>query len=546
MKAGENCVRIAENDDDEAAMRLDQLISGLGIDYATDGADLSSIRVCDVTEDSRTAVPGSLFIARAGTRDQGLRYAEPAIECGAVAILTERGGAKHIELPMRSKVVILECDDPITTTARIAERFYGEPASSLVTAGVTGTNGKTTITHLTHQLVEAAGVRCGLIGTVEIDDGRERSRATMTTPPALELSRTLATMLEHDCKAVVMEVSSHALDQHRTGAIAFDAAAFTNLTGDHLDYHLTLDHYRASKARLFASLKPDGVAAIAGDDEHTQAMIEACPSASRVIRCASEPSADAWVRIENETIEGMRVVLHTPNAEFSALLPMSGAYNAMNTLQSVLMAQAMLTRLGVPAAKQSAAFEHALPRLRPPMGRLEHCETEDDDITVLVDFAHTDDALCSALSGVRAVLPEGAGLWCVFGCGGNRDQTKRPRMGAAVAEYADHIVVSSDNPRTESPSSIITQVLGGIDASKRDRVRVQPDRARAIHDSIIDAQPGDVIVIAGKGHETEQILPDGMGGTRTIHFDDREHARLALRERRLRAQEKQSQQAGAS
>lgn len=527
-------------------MRLDQLISGLDVDCATIGADPASIRVCDVTEDSRTAVPGSLFIARAGTKDQGLRYVEPAIECGAVAILTERGGAKHIELPMRSKVLVLECDDPIATTAQIAERFYGQPASKLVCAGVTGTNGKTTITHLTHQLIEAAGVRCGLIGTVEIDDGRERSRAAMTTPPALELSRTLATMVEHDCRAVVMEVSSHALDQRRTGAISFDAASFTNLTGDHLDYHLTLDHYRASKAKLFASLKPDGVAPIMVDDEHAQQMIDACTPGSTVIRCGTDENHDAWVRIESESIDGTRVELHTPDGEFSALLPMFGAYNAMNALQSVLMAQSVLTKLGISRERQQSAIEHALLRLQLPMGRLEHCESSEDDLTVLVDFAHTDDALRSALSGVRRVLPEGAKLWCVFGCGGNRDQTKRPRMGAAVAQYADLVVVSSDNPRTESPSAIITQVLEGIDKDKRDGVRVQPDRARAIHDAIIDASPGDVIIIAGKGHETEQILPDGMGGTRTIHFDDREHAKLALRERRLRTQSTHAQRAGTS
>ena len=527
-------------------MRLDQLISGLDIDCAINGADLASIRVCDVTEDSRTAVPGSLFIARAGTKDQGLRYVEPAIECGAVAILTERGGAGHIELPMRSRVAVLECDDPIAITPKIAERFYGQPASKLVCAGVTGTNGKTTITHLTHQLVEGAGVRCGLIGTVEIDDGRECSRAAMTTPPALELSRTLATMVEHDCRAVVMEVSSHALDQRRTGAIAFDVVSFTNLTGDHLDYHLTLDHYRASKAKLFASLKPDGMASIVVDDEHAQPMIDACTPGAQIIRCGTGEANDAWVRIEDESIEGTRVVLHTPDGEFKALLPMFGPYNAVNTLQSVLMAQAMLTKLGVSPEKLHAAIEHTLPRLKLPMGRLEHCESDADDLTVLVDFAHTDDALRSALSGVRRVLPAGAKLWCVFGCGGNRDQTKRPRMGGAVAQYADMVVVSSDNPRTESPSAIITQVLEGIDKDKRGGVRVQPDRARAIHDAIIDASPGDVVVIAGKGHETEQILPDGMGGTRTIHFDDREHAKLALRERRLRAQSRQAQQAGTS
>ncbi len=527
-------------------MRLDELISGLDIECVTRDTDPASIRVCDVTEDSRTAVPGSLFIARAGTQDQGLRYVEPAIECGAVAVLTERGGGKHIELPMRSKVAILECNDPIITTAQIAERFYGHPASNLIAAGVTGTNGKTTITHLTHQLVEGAGVRCGLIGTVEIDDGRERSRAAMTTPPALELSRTLATMLEHECQAVVMEVSSHALDQHRTGAIAFDAAAFTNLTGDHLDYHLTLDHYRQSKARLFASLKPDGVAAIVGDDESAKIMIDACTNGTTIVRCGPNAAPDAWVRIEDESIKGTSVILHTPGGDFHAKIPMFGAYNALNVLQSVVMAQSILTKLDVPADEQHEAIESTLPRLKLPMGRLEHCDVYEDDITVLVDFAHTDDALRSALSAVKRVLTEGAKLWCVFGCGGNRDQTKRPRMGAAVAAHADVVVVSSDNPRTESPNEIITMVLSGIEQAQRDRVRVQPDRARAIHDSIIDASNGDVIVIAGKGHETEQILPDAMGGTRTIHFDDREHAKRALRERRLSAKESDAAQAGAS
>lgn len=527
-------------------MRLDQLISGFDITNATPGVDLASVRVCDVTEDSRTAVPGSLFIARAGTRDQGLHYVEPAIECGAVAILTERESIPMIELPMRSKVALLGCDDPVRVTAQIAERFYGHPANALVSVGITGTNGKTTITHLTHQLIEGAGVRCGLIGTVEIDDGRERSRAAMTTPPALELSRTLATMVEHGCKAVVMEVSSHALDQHRTGAIAFDAAAFTNLTGDHLDYHLTLEHYRDSKAKLFASLKPDGFAAINIDDPHAQHMIDACTPSATIVRCGDDQANDARVLVQSESIAGTQLVLDTPTGQFEAVVPFAGAYNAMNVLQSVLLAQRVLTRLGIEPAAQHEAIAKMLPKLVLPLGRLEHCESDDDDLIVMVDFAHTDDALRSALSGVKRVLAKGAKLWCIFGCGGNRDQTKRPRMGQAVAQFADHIVISSDNPRTELPSAIIDQVLGGIDVSERSRVRVQADRAKAIKSSIMDARPGDVILIAGKGHETEQILPDGMGGTRTIHFDDREHARAALRERRLRSQAQHQQRAGAS
>lgn len=527
-------------------MRLDELISGLGITNATPGIDLAGVRVCDLTEDSRTAVPGSLFIARAGTQDQGMRYIEPAIECGAVAVLTEQEAVGHIELPTRSGVALLACADPVGVAAVLAERFYGHPASKLICAGVTGTNGKTTVAHLTQQLVEGAGVRCGLIGTVEIDDGRERSRASMTTPPALELSRTLATMVEHECRAVVMEVSSHALDQQRTGAVVFDAAAFTNLTGDHLDYHLTLDHYVASKAKLFASLRQGGLGVFNADDGHTPTMIGACPESVRIVRCGVGEAHDAWVMVGDESIGGTHLRLRTPGGVYETRIPIFGAYNAMNVLQSVLMAQEILTRADVAVDEQHEGIARTLPKLKLPQGRLEHCEGVDDDLIVLVDFAHTDDALRSALSGVRRVLPGGAELWCVFGCGGNRDRTKRPRMGAVVAELADRAVITSDNPRTESPSGIIDEVLAGIEAEDRERVLVQPDRARAIRSAIMDAATGDVILIAGKGHETDQTLPDGMGGTRTIRFDDREHARLALRERRLRAQSASSERAGSA
>ncbi len=527
-------------------MRLDQLISGLGVIPMTPGIDPASVRVCDLTEDSRTAVPGSLFIARGGTRDDGARYIGPAVECGCVAILTDRAHAGVIELPPRSRVMVLECDDIRSTAARLAERFYADPASKLVCAGITGTNGKTTIAHLSQQLIEAAGIRCGLIGTVEIDDGRERARAAMTTPPALEMSRTLATMVEHGCRAVVMEVSSHALDQQRVGAIAFDAAVFTNLTGDHLDYHKTIEHYTRSKAALFTRLKPGAIAAINTDDPASGRMIDACAGDARIIRCGAR--GDARAEIGAESIGGMRLQLTTPGGEISAHAPIFGRYNAMNILQSVLVAQQVMTTLAIPDDEQQRIIAEAIPRLMLPSGRLEHAETKGDDLTVLVDFAHSDGALASALGAVRSVLPGGAGLWCVFGCGGDRDTTKRPRMGRVVAAHADHIVITSDNPRTEPPSRIIDQILTGIEQSDRGRVRVQPDRATAIAHAIRHAAAGDVIVIAGKGHETEQISPDGMGGTRTTRFDDREHAAAALRERRFRLHtptEQQQQGAGA-
>jgi UDP-N-acetylmuramoyl-L-alanyl-D-glutamate--2,6-diaminopimelate ligase len=508
-------------------MMLGELIAGMDVRCLAEGADLSAIRICDVTEDSRTAVPGSLFIARAGTTSDGNKYIEPAIQCGCVAILSDRA---DVELPPRAKVVVLVADDVKESAAKIAERFYGNPGKSLMIAGVTGTNGKTTIAHLAHQLIEAGGIRCGLIGTVEIDDGRERARAAMTTPPAVELSRTLATMVEHRCKAVMMEVSSHALDQARCGAIRFDACAFTNLTGDHLDYHQSLEHYRASKAKLFRLLKPDGLAAINVDDESSGAMIEQCTKGAQIVSC----SPSEFVEIANESITGMTLTIKTPIGELESRVGFFGAFNAMNVLQAALLAHAVMSKAGHTPAEQIEILIEALPTLSLPAGRFEHVEGAGDAITVLVDFAHTDDALASALSAIRAVLNGEAKLWCVFGCGGDRDTTKRPRMGKVVAELADEIVVTSDNPRTEVPSRIIDEILSGMEHDRRKQAHVHPDRAQAIAFAVAKAAVGDVVLIAGKGHETEQISPDAMGGVRTVHFDDREHARIALRERRMR------------
>lgn len=517
-----------DSDDEKATkMNLAELITGMDVRLVSAGMNPDQIRICDLTEDSRTAVPGSLFIARVGAKANGNKFIEPAIQCGCVAILTD---SEQIELPARSKVVVLVADDVKETCAKLAERFYGNPAQALIIAGITGTNGKTTVAHLAHQLIEAAGVRCGLIGTVEIDDGRERARASMTTPPSVEMSRTLATMLEHGCKAVVMEVSSHALDQSRVGAIRFDACAFTNLTGDHLDYHQTVEHYRASKTRLFTLLKPDGLAAINADDDASDVMIQACTEGARIVRCAPDES----VKIIDESIGGMTLELTTPVGIITTRVPIFGSYNAMNILQSVLIAQGVMTKAGISVDDQLSELASELSHLVLPAGRLEHVESSDDDLTVLVDFAHTDDALASTLSAIRSVLTEDSRLWCVFGCGGDRDKTKRPRMGKVVSTLADSVVITSDNPRTEPPNKIIEQIMAGIDADLQSKVSIQPDRSQAIGFVIANASPGDVILIAGKGHETEQISPDGAGGTRIAHFDDREHARISLRERRLR------------
>ncbi|MDF1810199.1 MAG: UDP-N-acetylmuramoyl-L-alanyl-D-glutamate--2,6-diaminopimelate ligase [Phycisphaerales bacterium] len=522
-------------------MILADLIQDSGLRCLTPDKNLGAIRICDITEDSRTAVPGSLFIARSGTRSDGNKYIEPAIQCGTVAILTDRD---DIELPPRSDVVVFVSDNVQEATAQLAERFYGYPARSLLCAGVTGTNGKTTIVHLAHQLIESAGIRCGLIGTVEIDDGRQRARADMTTPPAVEMSRTLSTMIEHGCKAVVMEVSSHALDQRRVGAIKFDAGAFTNLSGDHLDYHQTLEHYTNSKSRLFSLLKPNATAVINADDDASSIMFDACPNTAVKISCSNTNTSDSYVEIRSQSIAGMDIKLVTSEITIEAVVPIFGRFNAMNILQAMLLAQQVMSTSNLNIEEQVAYLSKALPRLTLPMGRLEHVETIEDDIVVLVDFAHTDDALASALGAVRDVSGRDTNICCVFGCGGNRDTSKRARMGEVADRLSDSIVITSDNPRTEPPNKIIEEIINGIDPSNRSSAHIQSDRARAIHFAISNAASGDIVIIAGKGHETEQISPDGQGGTRVAHFDDREHARTALRERRLRRSDQPEIEAG--
>lgn len=531
-QVSETCPWGRENDDTwGVTMDLNELISGLGIRAvgATDG-----VRVCDITEDSRTAVPGSLFIARVGLKFDGRKSAGDAAECGAVAVLAD---TDDLELPRppAPRPVVLVTDRVSETAAVLAERFYGEPSSKLALVGVTGTNGKTSIVTMTRALlqgVKPGAVRTGMIGTVEVDDGREVARASMTTPPAVELSRTLGSMVEAGCRAACMEVSSHALDQRRPDALRFAAAVFTNLTGDHLDYHKTTEAYLAAKRRLFELLPEDGVRVLNADDPASKAM-----DGPNARWCTARGDASAPWRVAMEAADpaGMTLAITTPGGEIRGRVGLVGEHNAMNVLQSVAAADAVLERLGVAdAAERLAGLRAALPQVVAPRGRLERVSGPGDAVTVFVDYAHTDDALSRTLGAVRAVLPQGSRLTVVFGCGGDRDITKRPRMGKVAAELADRVVVTSDNPRSERPGVIVDQVLAGVPKEHKSRCTVQIHRGHAIRQAVMSAREGEVIVIAGKGHETEQISVDGAGQMMTRHFDDAEVAREFLRERRLR------------
>jgi UDP-N-acetylmuramoyl-L-alanyl-D-glutamate--2,6-diaminopimelate ligase len=505
-------------------MVLGDLIAGLGV---TGAAKAGGTRICDLTDDSRTVVPGTLFIARRGTRADGRQFVGDAVRAGAAAVLTDDPG---VCLPggCGAPVLIAPQDPGLAVTAAIiAERFHGRPTDRLTLIGITGTNGKTTTAHLVHQVLNACGVRCGLVGTVLVDDGREVAPATLTTPPAAELSRTFATMVECGCRAAVMEVSSHALYQGRVAGLRFDTGVFTNLTGDHMDYHGTMAAYARAKAALFAMLPPGGTAVVNAEDPYADLMTHGCRAG--VLRCVirdSVPDRDAEcvATIRSTTLVGSEATLAGPWGRFDVSLGLVGRYNVMNALEAAAACHA--------AGIEADRLRDSLSRAVAPPGRLEPVTGPDDGFTVLVDYAHTDDALRQVLTAVRPMLPAGSSLRLVFGCGGDRDRTKRPRMGAAAAELADVVYVTSDNPRTEDPRSIIDQVLGGIDGGNRHKLRVEVDRAAAVRLAVSEAREGDLVLIVGKGHEAEQILPDGRGGTRRTRFDDREAGREAVAERR--------------
>lgn len=553
-------------------MRIGDLIHGLNLRVVqvlggggeADAAAGAGVRICDITEDSRTVMPGSLFIARKGEKADGKRFIPAAVQAGASAILTDD---PSFALPppgahgTHGPVVLLAADDVPLAIAQLAERFYGNPSSKMTVIGVTGTNGKTTTTFLIHQMLNRLGVRCGLVGTVVIDDGTEVAPASMTTPPALELSRTLARMHEAGCKAVVMEASSHALHQRRVGgphAIGFNVGVFTNLTGDHLDYHGTMEDYADAKATLFAGL-PDGasggVAIVNIQDQWHTRMVRG--SRARLVRCAvDEPKGlpivggvapeTVWrAKVLSADTTGTNVELAGPwggsgISHAKMRIPLVGGFNVMNALQALATVHAAYGGTG----EDDLSFEiisRALEAASAPPGRLEPVTPDNAPIDVLVDYAHTDDALKTVLVVLReAMVQRSRGgrtagrLWCVFGCGGDRDRTKRPRMGKVACELADRVVLTSDNPRTERPEAIIDEVKTGMVGGHAE-VIVEPDRERAITLALSEAQPGDVVIIAGKGHEDYQILPDPArpGSTITRHFDDREVARAVLTARGL-------------
>ncbi|MCG8418980.1 MAG: bifunctional UDP-N-acetylmuramoyl-L-alanyl-D-glutamate--2,6-diaminopimelate ligase MurE/UDP-N-acetylmuramoyl-tripeptide--D-alanyl-D-alanine ligase MurF [Proteobacteria bacterium] len=469
----------------------------------------AEIDITRVQDDSRLVQPGDLFVAVRGLSVDGHDYVDRALARGASAVVVERA----MELPATSTQIVV----PDTTQAMgaLAARLAGQPGDRMTLVGVTGTNGKTTTTFLIEAILSSSDARPGVIGTVSYRYGGGTHPAPYTTPTPLVLHRVLADMVAASCTHAVLEVSSAALDMNRLAAVDFDVAAFTNLSQDHLDVHHSMEAYRAAKAQLFARhLKPDGTAVINVDDVAAPHMIAAAGDRP-VIRVSARPDADADVRViaARSSIAGIRAKIATPRGtlavQSSQLL---GAYNVANLAMAVAIGEV----LGLDPASLARGIE-AMPGVP---GRVERV-SNDRGLDILVDYAHTPDALTNVLAALKPLTRRR--LICVFGCGGDRDPGKRVKMGAAVAEMADLAVVTSDNPRTEEPASIIDMILPALPHP----FFVDADRRIAIQAAIAEATPGDIVLIAGKGHEDYQIL-----GTEKIHFDDREEAARATALRR--------------
>ncbi|MCP4248653.1 MAG: UDP-N-acetylmuramoyl-L-alanyl-D-glutamate--2,6-diaminopimelate ligase [bacterium] len=469
--------------------------------------------ITGLTDDSRCVVPGGCFVAVRGLRCDGHDYIDAAIAAGARCIVTER----PCTLP--PDAIDIRVTDSRTAIARLAAAFYelgpGQRHAEMGLVGVTGTNGKSTTCALLRSILTANDYPTALLGTIGYEAGSQSLAAPLTTPAPVDLCRYLSQAADDGATWAVMEVSSHALDQRRCDGLQFSAGVFTNLSGDHLDYHGTEQNYLAAKKRLFDLLDADAVAVVNADDARAEDLLTACQA--RTVRYGlNGGDLDVTARIESLDATRSRYALMTESGRIPVRSGLIGRHN----LQNALAAAATAIALGIDGRVIAAGIA-ALKSVR---GRLEPVAVPGCPFSVFVDYAHTDDALANVLAALRP-LTDGR-LICVFGCGGDRDRSKRPRMARAVAGRADLAVVTSDNPRSEDPDRIIADALAGFSIDGPCRVEVEADRAAAIQLAIFEARPGDTVLIAGKGHENYQIVGDAR-----LHCDDVETARTHLQAR---------------
>jgi UDP-N-acetylmuramoyl-L-alanyl-D-glutamate--2,6-diaminopimelate ligase len=472
------------------------------------------IQCTGVTHDSRRAAPGAVFVALRGLKMDGAAFAPQAVAAGAAAIVAEQPGPDGALVPW---IVVR---DARVALALLAAEFYGHPSRQMQVVGITGTNGKTTTSYLTSEIFEAAGVCCGVMGTVMYRIGDRTFDATRTTPEAPEVQGLLRQMIAGGCGACVMEVSSHALALHRVDGMHFAAGVFTNLTRDHLDFHADMEDYFAAKRRLFEMLPAGAPAAINADDPRCGVLVEV---AHRPVTYGINKPADVMPGPLSFSLSGLEFEVRAPQGVVNVRSKLVGRPNVYNILAAVSTTAA----LGVPLD----AIERGLERLAGVPGRFEIVSSPADDITVVVDYAHTDDALRNLLETARPMATRR--LITVFGAGGDRDRTKRPLMGMVAARLSDLVVITSDNPRSEDPSRIIDEVKRGAASETRQsnaEILTILDRREGIEQAVKRAGSGDVVLIAGKGHEKYQEIAG-----RTLAFDDVAVAREALEARRMKS-----------
>jgi UDP-N-acetylmuramoyl-L-alanyl-D-glutamate--2,6-diaminopimelate ligase len=492
-------------------MRLSQLLEGVTVSklFQTMYGHMvvtHEVEICKVQYDSRKIQRSDCFVAIKGTASDGHTFIQSAINQGARVVVLQDDTILPDPLCMHAGVIKVVVPDSRKALAIMSANYFGHPSKKLKFVGITGTNGKTTTSHLVKAILEAGGEKVGLVGTIEYKIGEQIIPATHTTPESLELNELFAMMVENNCTSVSMEVSSHALDQSRVHGVDFDVAVFTNLTQDHLDYHVTMEHYFEAKKILFTDLKPSNCSVINIDDRWGVKLLGSIEA--KKISYGINLAADIFAKEIKLSINGTTFVVSNGQRECTVSTPLIGKFNVYNVLAAYAAGEA----LGLSQEQILSGIKE----LKNVRGRFERIASP-AGWTAIVDYAHTPDALENCLKTIHDVLPKNnrGHIITVFGAGGDRDKTKRPLMGRIAGDYSDMVIVTSDNPRTEEPETIIDDVLRGI--TRHASVLREVDRRTAIERAIKGAQRGDVILIAGKGHEDYQII-----GKEKKHFSDRE------------------------
>jgi len=495
---------------------LTELIEGL-VDLPDSQAALLGRQVTGVKMDSRLLQQGDLFIACFGRHHDARDYIDHAIKSAVSAVLAESGGAWQ-GIQNRNGIPIIAVDNLSAKISEVAGRFYGKPDNTMTVIGITGTNGKTSCSHFIAQALEASGVSTGIIGTLGYGRYSDLKETQHTTPDAVFTQKALAEMQRDRVQGVAMEVSSVGLHQHRVEAVTFDTALFTNLSRDHLDYHDSMENYADNKRKLF--LQPGLRSAIVNlDDSYGLYMMDAVARDVKVYTYSlSNHTASVYAKSIQLDRHGFNAEVVTPYGEGSISCPLFGYFNISNVLAALTTLISFFEKTGTVDLEKLCGVVSGL---KPVVGRMEIIGSS-DELTCIVDYAHTPDGLKSALTAIRDHFD--GKVWCVFGCGGNRDRGKRPMMGEIAMAYANKLIITDDNPRNESGEEIVRHILSGIEESSD--VSVIRDRAQAIQFAIESARPEDIVLVAGKGHENYQDI----GGRRTV-FSDANQVRLALQRR---------------